>query len=319
MELSQLQYFQTVARLEHITQAANILHVSQPALSRAISRLEDEVGVKLFERDGNRIRLSPYGTAFLNRVDRAVTELSNGMEELHSMDGAEFGDVSFASFTSGLLSQPLLQYLLKHPNVHLNQKIQSPQQIEYSLETGEIDFGFSLYPVVSPKVCWTPIAEDELIILVSQQHPLAAKDSIELEELSNERFVITNSGFGMRELVDGFCVRAGFIPKVFYEGAEGDLVMSLLRENACVFILPASVHIWKIQSDRDVFSPLHGNQYRPPISALRIKNPSCRFSYGVSTLKNKSISRAARSFYDMLLDYFAGWSTLWDKIDLRNY
>ena len=70
MELTQLQYFRTVARIQNITRAAKALHISQPALSRAISRLEEELDASLFERSGNRITLSPSGVAFLNRVDQ---------------------------------------------------------------------------------------------------------------------------------------------------------------------------------------------------------------------------------------------------------
>ncbi len=70
MELSQLAYFRAVARTEHFTRAAEELHITQPSLSKAIANLEGELGVPLFDREGKRVRLNPYGAAFLERVEQ---------------------------------------------------------------------------------------------------------------------------------------------------------------------------------------------------------------------------------------------------------
>src|ERR671935_1288427 len=91
MDLLQLHYFRTVARLEHVTRAAEELRVAQPALSRTIARLEAELGVPLFDRLGRRLALNRFGAAFLVRVDRALGELEEARRELQDSAGLARG------------------------------------------------------------------------------------------------------------------------------------------------------------------------------------------------------------------------------------
>jgi hypothetical protein len=93
MDLLQLRYFQTVARPENVTHAAEELHIAQPCISRAIARLEDSVGVALFERTGKRIRLNEFGRVFLKRVERCFNELEEGQRELADLAGAKRGKI----------------------------------------------------------------------------------------------------------------------------------------------------------------------------------------------------------------------------------
>src|SRR5688572_28405026 len=109
MDLQTLRSFQVVARLEHISRAAEDLHVSQPSLSRTIRNLENEIGVPLFDRQGRRIRLIRFGAAFLRRVDRGLGELDDARRELADAAGLEHGSISVATETlltlSGLLAR----------------------------------------------------------------------------------------------------------------------------------------------------------------------------------------------------------------------
>lgn len=319
MDLTQLQYFRTVARLEHITQAASVLHITQPALSRAISRLEDELGAKLFERDGNRIHLSPAGAVYLKRVDQAVMQLENGRNEVQGLNGELVGDVCFASFTSGMLSEAIQAYLLSHPNVNVRHRIQSPQQMEHSLELGEIEFAFSLTPIESPNITWTPVAEDELIAIVSTNHPLASRDCLMLPDLQGEALAVSDAGFGTRQLVERFCRQSGFRPRILYDGMEGNLIMNLLRENACVFMIPLSAHFWRVENDRNTFPDSPDGPPKPPIKALRIVAPSCRFSYGVCQMKGKRYSGVTQEFYETILWALRDWTARWEQADWTLY
>ncbi len=94
MEWNQLEYFQTVARVQHMTHASEILSISQPALSRSIARLEAELGVQLFERQGRSIILNSYGQLFLKRVNRIIKEFHEGKQELKDLLDPEYGMVS---------------------------------------------------------------------------------------------------------------------------------------------------------------------------------------------------------------------------------
>jgi transcriptional regulator, LysR family len=101
MNLLQLKYFLTVARCEHMTRAAEELHIAQPSLSKVISKLEEELGVLLFERVGRQIKLNHFGKAFLNRVERVFLELDNGKRELSDMSINESSYISIAANNIG--------------------------------------------------------------------------------------------------------------------------------------------------------------------------------------------------------------------------
>src|SRR5262252_3894795 len=107
MDLLQLHYFRTVARLEHVTRAAEELRVAQPALSKTMARLEGELGVPLFERRGRRIALNTGGRAFLRHVDRIFMALEDGRQELADLAGLARGTVTIAATTLHLLADLL--------------------------------------------------------------------------------------------------------------------------------------------------------------------------------------------------------------------
>ena len=102
MDLLQLHYFQTVARLEHVTRAAEELRVAQPALSKTIARLEAELGVPLFDRRGRRVALNAGGRAFLRHVHRVFREVEDGRLELADLAGLARGSVTVAATGSAL-------------------------------------------------------------------------------------------------------------------------------------------------------------------------------------------------------------------------
>lgn len=104
MELNYLVYFRTVAQTEHISQAAAELHITQPALSRAISRVEQEVGAQLFERGANSIRLNHAGRAFLRRVEQILTEYDDALREAEDYSNVETGSVKLIAPTLELLT-----------------------------------------------------------------------------------------------------------------------------------------------------------------------------------------------------------------------
>ena len=315
MDTIQLEYFQAVAKLQNMTKASELLHVSQPALSRAIARLETDLGVSLFEREGNRIRLGPHGVAFLPRVESILSELKNARSELKNIDELDYGDVVLLSFTSGLLNTPICSYLTTHPNVNFRHAIHSPERMQQLLERGEANIALSLQPIIAPNIRWTPVMEDEMIALVAGTHPLADRHEIDLHDLAGEKICLNCYEYGMHEIFDGFCAQAGFCPQIMYEGSDGDLCMTLLRTGNCVFLIPASIHIWKVLADREA-DAFHGN---PALRALHINNPYCRWQYGIATSTVHTLSGPAKGFYDCLLAYFTDFRTRWDDAAIRNF
>lgn len=96
MEWDQINYFQTVANVQHITKAAKLLSISQPALSRSIARLEDELGVQLFDRKGRNIYLNRYGKMFLHRVEQSIKQIELGKQEIRDEIHPDNGTISLS-------------------------------------------------------------------------------------------------------------------------------------------------------------------------------------------------------------------------------
>lgn len=302
MELAQLEYFRTVAKYEHITNAAEKIHISQPALSRAISRLEDEVGVPLFDREPNRIRLNSNGKILLHRIEHALGELEAGIKEVNSMNDDECGDISFAVTTSGFLSPLIRNYLLQHPKVHMRQYTMDAQQMKEALESRKIDFGISLVPIISEFIDWRPQLEEELIILVSENHRLAGRREVDLKELEGERFIFHNASFGVREIICEQCLRNGFIPDIYYEGNEDEILVPLVERNLGILWVPAISMLWR-----------HTEAGEPPPHPLRpihISKTVARRTLGFCSVRGHYVSGAAKAFLQYLQDNISNYVKL---------
>lgn len=117
MELLQLHYFLTVARLEHVTEAAQVLHVTQSSLSKTIQRLEEDLGAPLFDRVGRRLRLNEHGRRFLRRAERALLELEEGKREIRDLTSPEYGTLKLAVTNASTLPAILREFRKKRPTI----------------------------------------------------------------------------------------------------------------------------------------------------------------------------------------------------------
>jgi LysR family transcriptional regulator, transcription activator of glutamate synthase operon len=173
MELQQLKYFQTVARLGHMTRAAEELYVSQPSLSRSIARLEQELGAPLFDRQGRRIRLNQYGEVLLRRVDFAFEDLELARREITDMVGPEQGVITLCVLPGSgthLLPRLLNAFRSHHPRIHFR-LLQQMQDAIFTalrqLEEGEVDLCLCLQPphdeIIQAE--WRPILEEDLVLV----------------------------------------------------------------------------------------------------------------------------------------------------------
>ncbi len=295
MDINQILYFKTVADLEHITKAAEHLHMAQPALSKSISKLEGELGVKLFERDGNRIFLNTYGKTFLKHADQILSQINNSIKEVNDMAGILHGSVSIAISVPSVINRFLHEYLASNMNVSFQQLSESPQQMKEGLENHEIDFAISTVPIESPSIIWQPLYNEEQIILLPDTHPLADKGAAKLSDFSNDRFIVNNSGSGQREIFVESCKKAGFTPKIMFEGNEPTVIANLVACNYGICMVPASIVNWFKE---------RGNQNGAPSHYVRIMDESCTLAFGIAKLKNHYLSKAALHFYDELIKFY---------------
>jgi DNA-binding transcriptional LysR family regulator len=292
MDLLQLKYFQVVAQLEHMTRAAEKLYLAQPSLSQSIARLEEELGVPLFDRQGRRIHLNQFGRAFLKRVERIFLELEEGKREVADMAGLEHGSIALAVASTQPLPELLSGFLSRYPRVRFRLfQQQSLTTVVQQLERGEIDLCISSPPIEQPGITWVPLLTEELFLLVPAGHRLAERDSIRLIEAANEPFISLKPGHGLRDLMDDLCKQAGFEPDVAFEGDESATVRGLVTAGLGVTF--AAGKSWQSRSADQPFVMLH------------IEEPVCQRTIGLAWLEGRYLSEATRRFREFVIEYFS--------------
>jgi DNA-binding transcriptional LysR family regulator len=289
MDLLQLKYFQTVARTEHITKAAEELHISQPSLSKVIARLEEDLEVPLFNREGRQIKLNNYGKAFLRRVNRIFTELEDGKRELYDMRGTENNTITVALNVMSLFPELLKEYLKVFPNTRFCQIIGTIAEMKQQLENGTVDYCLSSPPIEGPGIECMHLYTEELCLIVPKGHRLAERGSIPLAEAADEQFISLKEGFGMRNLTEELCHQAGFTPNIFFESDTSLKIAELVNIGFGVALNP--IPIWRnLNTENHVF--------------LHIKEPICTREIGLSYFRGHYMSKSAEQFKAYIIEYF---------------
>lgn len=289
MELLQLQYFQTVARLEHMTKAAEQLKISQPSLSKTIARLEEDLGVPLFERKNRQLQLNVYGKIFLERVDRIFLELKEGKREITDMAERRHNQITLAVTIPRVLPDLLSSFLRINPDVRFQQVLESTSSMKQKLIKAEIDFCISSVPIIDSDTVWEPLVEEEIYLIVPPNHSLSEKESIYLHEVKDESFISMNTGYGFRNLTDGFCREAGFVPNIAFEGDEPGVIGDLVRQGLGIAFVPQ-------------ISWMH--QTSPYPKKIKIIKPKCYRTIGLGWSKRRYLTGSAMLFRQFVIDYF---------------
>jgi LysR family transcriptional activator of glutamate synthase operon len=288
MELLQLHYFRTVARLEHITKAAQELHIAQPALSKTIARLEEDLGAPLFDRLGRQIRLNAIGKAFLEKAETALAALEEGRREVADLAGMEHGSIYLATTTLNRLSEPLGAFLALHPEINFRLTQASMDEISQLVENGEVDFCFTAMPIERPGIHELPVLKEEVFLAVPPGHRFAKRRSISLSELADDPFVGYKEGYFFQKMNDEFCRTAGITPNVVCEVDEPAAIESLVRAGLGVAFVGACN-----RSDE------------APLILLHIDNPVCQRTFYLVWNEKHYLSKAARKFREFIVQHFA--------------
>ncbi|GGE35951.1 LysR family transcriptional regulator [Pullulanibacillus camelliae] len=292
MELLQLQYFQVVARLQHITAAAKSLHVTQSSLSKTIQRLEEDLGVPLFDRTGRVLRLNKFGRAFLNRVDKALFELAQGRQEISDLSSSESGSVELAVTTANSLTQILQDFRVRRPHAHFHVQMLKTEEMLEPLHRGEIDFCLSSPPIHGEDLECKIIALDSFVLAVPKGHHFVDRNSVSILELKDELFVGLKHGYSTRDLTDRVCQSVGFTPKHVYEGDEPARLRSLVEAEIGIAFIPET-STWSSSQEEHV-------------KFLRVEELKSMREIGLSWHRSRYLSHAALDFRKIVLEYFKG-------------
>ncbi|MHC1685239.1 MAG: LysR family transcriptional regulator [Clostridiaceae bacterium] len=289
MDILQLKYFQTVAKFQHMTHAADELCIAQPSLSKTISRLEQELGVPLFDRQGRNIKLNSFGKAFLKRVNRIFLEIDEGKKELSDMAGLEQGKIVLASISLASFPNMLGGFVEQYPDVSFRQVLAYTYEMKRNLEEGVIDLCISSIIIEGSNIVNIPLLTEEIFLAVPKNHRLANRESIDLIEVADEHFISMKRGYGLRDITDEYCRRVGFTPSIMFESDGVTSLLSLVNSGLGVSFLPSP--------DKRVYT-----SEVPKL--IKIKNPTPTRTIYLSYIEGRYLSQAAREFCKYTIDYF---------------
>jgi DNA-binding transcriptional LysR family regulator len=236
-----LAQFAAVARTEHVTRAAQRLGMPQPTLSRALARLEADLGVALFARQGRTVRLTRAGAEFRGAVERALAEVERAAESVRLEADPGAGRVAFGFLhTLGPETVPglLREFRADHPRVRFQLVQTYGEAMLERLRAGGLDLCLTSPLPDEPGLVVRRLDEQRLRLVVPAGHRLAGRRRVRLAEVAQDPFVTLEAGYGLRRITDALCEEAGFVPRVAFEGEEAETLRGLVAAGLGVSLLP---------------------------------------------------------------------------------
>ncbi len=245
MELRHLRYFIRAAELLHFTRAAESLYISQPSLSIHIQQLEEELKTKLFARVGRSVHLTESGQVLLMRARRAVEELEVAGKEIEAMTGLLRGNLIIATvplYGSRILPAWLDAFSLLHPNVMVKVRATRAEDIETGLISGIFDLGFSLAPVEHSELNTKHLLSDQIVLVVSRNHPLAKKasnnEAVQPTDLNSVLMALPSHKISSTRFIGAYFEAVGVAPNCVIEQDDGHALLELVKLGGFVTFLP---------------------------------------------------------------------------------
>jgi DNA-binding transcriptional LysR family regulator len=243
MELRHLRYFVAVAETGAFSRAAARLRITQPALWRQVRDLEVELGVRLFERAGRRVRVTGAGEGLLARCRTLLAGVDQLAEHAQAVRGGEVGSLSIAAspqVIQSVLAPFLTRYLKSRPGVDIHLVEEGGVHTLGLVERGEVHLALAirrgndhlegrlLFPV-------------RVLAAVAPLHHLARRATIDVTDLRDERILLLRQGFGTREMFDGACRIAHVHARVVLEAGDPQSLIALVEAGRGVAIVPSTV------------------------------------------------------------------------------
>ncbi|MCQ8189305.1 LysR family transcriptional regulator [Streptomyces sp. RCU064] len=277
-----LAQFAAVARHEHVTRAAQELGVPQSTLSRAMVRLEEDLGVSLFARRGRTVALTPAGRTFLRSVERALAEVDRAAESVRADADPAAGLVSFGFLhTLGTETVPGLirSFRVDHPRVRFQLVQNYGEAMIERMRAGGLDLCLTSPVPDAPDLVARRLDEQRLRLVVPDDHRLAGRRRVRLAEAASELFVTLEPGYGLRRITDALCAEAGFTPRIAFEGEEAETLRGLVAAGLGVALLPppavprpgvAELTVTAPRAVREIgVAWLDGHPDTPPVAAFK--------------------------------------------------
>ncbi len=286
MNLRQLHFFLEVARCGSFTAATERLHISQPALSIAIRKLEEELEIKLFNRRDRHITLTAEGEVLACHAREIQRKVAEARQELAALRGLLKGEVRIGltpMLSSCFLPRIIAAFKQRHPALHISIAGDSAANLPRQIEQGEIDIGIIAGPVPEGFDSHH-LLRDEVVACVPRSHPFAQRSSVPIRELLGEALIHFKTGYHLREMIDTLALQEGMTPVVVAESNLFSLIVNLVKEElGLAFLL-------RMMVTEDT-----------QLAALSCSNP-LYLDLSIAWKRNTRLSHANRAFVEFLIE-----------------
>lgn len=285
MDIRQLEYFQTVAKLRSITKAAQQLYVSQPTITIAVQKLEHELGIALFDRNQKQFTLTKEGKLFLERVTDVLSRLQSAVSEINEHKNLQKGYLRIGippMIGSCMFPEIIAGFTDTYPQLKLDIFEDGSLNIRQSLKQEDLDIGIINLMNISDEFLTIPLSRQEFLVCLHKDHPLATQKSIHIKQLQNENFILFNESTCNRQLIMQECLSNDFIPKVVLSTNQIATMKSLVTKNLGICFLSESVM-----------------ENAPEIATISLKTPLF-LEFGLSWKKEKTLSSASKAFIEFI-------------------
>ncbi|WP_018751337.1 LysR family transcriptional regulator [Paenibacillus sanguinis] len=292
MELRQLQYTLQIAKEKNFSRAADKLHIAQPSLSQQLSKLEQELGVKLFQRNTSSVELTYAGASFIEHAQRIMDAVAQLRQEMDDISQLRAGRVVIGSMPitgSHLLPYVLPAFKQNYPDIRVTLLEDTSLNLEKLTAGGSTDLSLLSLPLQEPTLSYVPIGEEIIDLAVPPDHRLASipdvrEQGVPLEELRDEAFIVLKKGQGFRKLTVDLCRSAGFEPNVVFESNNIETVQSLVAAGMGITLVPRFI----ARAKRSELIPAY----------LPLAQPVPSRTLVIAYRKGRYLSKAAEAFID---------------------
>lgn len=236
-----LFWFQQVADGTTVTQLSELEHTTQSGISRALARLESELGTPLLRREGRTLRMTHAGVAFKRHVDAVLHQLGDGLAAVHQLVDPETGTVTLAfqpSLGTWLVPDLISSFRTVHPAVEFDLRPKRDEHLSTVRERSDVDLELSTSPPGGTDVHWRGLVRQHLLLAVPHGHRVAGQRSVDLAELADDPFVVIRPSSSLRTLSDRVCAAAGFAPHVAFECDDLPTLSAFVAAGLGVAIVP---------------------------------------------------------------------------------
>jgi DNA-binding transcriptional LysR family regulator len=286
--LADLRAFVTVGELQSFAAAAKALHLSQPALSRRISHLEDMLDVRLFDRTTRTVGLTLLGRRFLDQIRGLVEELDRSILSLRDAAELEAGDVTIGCVFSAVhhFLPPLIRsFRDAHPQVLVRIIEEGADEVLASVKQGEADFALNYIGMQDPELEFTPLLKEPYVLACSSSHPLARRRSVRWEELKDHPLARVSHASRNRLLIDQALVELPPLPRPICEVRHVSTLIGMVENGLGVAVVP------QLTLPRNSAS----------VVGVRLEQPAISRTIGMIRRSGRSLSPAAAAFARLLM------------------